>query len=79
MVGAIVFLLGGALQTAAQNIAYMMAGRAISGLGIGMMVMIIPVYQAELCHPSIRGRVTALQQFMLGVGALTAAWISYGA
>lgn len=79
MIGAIVFLIGGALQTAAQNIAYMMAGRAISGLGIGMMVMIIPVYQAELCHPSIRGRVTALQQFMLGVGALTAAWISYGA
>lgn len=42
------------------------------------MVMIIPVYQAELCHPDIRGTVTALQQFMLGVGALIAAWLSYG-
>jgi sugar porter (SP) family MFS transporter len=41
--------------------------------------MIIPMYQAELAHPSIRGRITALQQFMLGVGALSAAWISYGA
>lgn len=40
--------------------------------------MIVPLYQAELVHPSIRGRVTALQQFMLGVGALSAAWISYG-
>ena len=40
--------------------------------------MIVPLYQAELAHPSIRGRVTALQQFMLGVGALCAAWISYG-
>lgn len=40
--------------------------------------MIVPLYQAELCHPSIRGRVTALQQFMLGVGSLAAAWISYG-
>lgn len=40
--------------------------------------MIIPLYQAELAHPSIRGRITALQQFMLGVGALAAAWISYG-
>ena len=40
--------------------------------------MIIPLYQAELCHPSIRGRVTALQQFMLGIGSLMAAWISYG-
>lgn len=41
--------------------------------------MIIPPYQAELCHPDIRGRVTALQQFMLGVGALVASWVSYGA
>jgi MFS family permease len=40
--------------------------------------MIIPMYQAELCHPDIRGLVTSLQQFMLGVGALAAAWISYG-
>lgn len=40
--------------------------------------MIIPLYQAELAHPDIRGRITALQQFMLGVGALAAAWISYG-
>lgn len=40
--------------------------------------MIIPLYQAEICHPDIRGRVTALQQFMLGVGSLCAAWISYG-
>lgn len=37
--------------------------------------MMIPMYQAEICHPKIRGRVTALQQFMLGVGA---SWISYG-
>lgn len=40
--------------------------------------MVIPLYQAELAHPSIRGRVTALQQFMLGIGALAASWISYG-
>lgn len=45
---------------------------------IGFLVMIIPLYQAELAHPDIRGTITALQQFMLGVGALLAAWISYG-
>jgi len=40
--------------------------------------MIIPMYQSEMTHPSIRGRVTGLVQFMLGIGALAAAWISYG-
>ncbi|KAJ4984594.1 sugar transport protein [Stagonosporopsis vannaccii] len=77
-VGAIIFCLGGALQTGAQALSYLYSGRAIAGLGVGVLCMIIPLYQAELAHPSIRGRVTALQQFMLGIGALLAAWISYG-
>ncbi|KAH6877121.1 general substrate transporter [Thelonectria olida] len=78
LIGACVFLIGGALQTGAQNINYLYSGRCLAGVGVGFLTMIVPLYQAELCHPSIRGRVTALQQFMLGVGALAAAWISYG-
>jgi len=76
MTGAIIFCLGGALQTGAQNLGYLYAGRAIAGIGIGFLVMIIPLYQAEIAHPSIRGRVTGLQQFMLGLGALTASTLS---
>lgn len=49
-----------------------------NALSVGFLVMIVPVYQGELCHPDIRGRVTALQQFMLGVGALIATAIGYG-
>jgi MFS family permease len=33
LVGAVVFLVGGALQTAAQSLHYLYAGRAIAGLG----------------------------------------------
>ncbi|EME89014.1 uncharacterized protein MYCFIDRAFT_55519 [Pseudocercospora fijiensis CIRAD86] len=77
LLGALVFILGGALQTGAQSLAYLYAGRLIAGAGVGVLVMIIPLYQAELAHPDIRGRVTALQQFMLGVGALVASWVSY--
>lgn len=68
----------GGLQTGAQSLHYLYAGRAIAGLGVGFLVMIIPLYQAELAHPSIRGRVTALQQFMLGIGSLVATWCTYG-
>ncbi|KAK3675012.1 hypothetical protein LTR78_004945 [Recurvomyces mirabilis] len=78
MLGALIFILGGGLQTGAQTLSYLYAGRAIAGLGVGFLVMIIPLYQAELAHPSIRGRVTALQQFMLGIGALVASWAAYG-
>ena len=78
LIGAIIFCLGGGLQTGAETIHFLWSGRFLAGLGVGFLVMIVPLYQAELCHPSIRGRVTSLQQFMLGVGALVAAWISWG-
>ncbi|KAK5116104.1 hypothetical protein LTR85_009386 [Meristemomyces frigidus] len=78
LIGAVIFLLGGGLQTGAQNLSFLYAGRCIAGLGVGFLVMIIPLYQAELAHPDIRGRVTALQQFMLGIGALVASWAAYG-
>lgn len=41
MLGAVIFLLGGALQTGAQTIDYLYAGRAIAGLGVGFLTMII--------------------------------------
>lgn len=33
LVGAVIFLLGGGLQTGAQSLGYLYAGRAIAGLG----------------------------------------------
>ncbi|KAI1308270.1 MFS sugar transporter-like protein [Xylaria venustula] len=78
MMGALIFLLGGGLQTGAQTVSFLYAGRALAGTGVGFLTMIIPVYQSEISHPSIRGRVTSLQQFMLGIGALVAGWTTYG-
>ncbi|GKT64050.1 LOW QUALITY PROTEIN: MFS sugar transporter [Colletotrichum tofieldiae] len=76
--GALFFLLGGGLQTGARDIHMMWVGRLISGLGVGALCMIVPLYQAELAHPSIRGTVTALQQLMIGIGAFVATWVGWG-
>jgi len=43
LIGAIIFIIGGALQTAAQNLHYLYAGRAIAGLGSVLMRSIIHV------------------------------------
>ncbi|KAH9855390.1 general substrate transporter [Lenzites betulinus] len=77
LAGCVVFLIGGSIQAAAQNIHYMYGGRFLAGMGIGMLAMLAPLYQAEIAHPSIRGRLTTLQQFMLGIGALIASFIGY--
>ncbi|CAO1626765.1 unnamed protein product [Sympodiomycopsis kandeliae] len=78
MFGAVVFILGGALQTGANGKGMMMAGRFIAGFGIGVLTMLAPLYQSEIAHPSIRGRLTTLQQFFLGIGALAATCCIYG-
>ncbi|KAJ7611880.1 general substrate transporter [Mycena polygramma] len=64
--------------TGAQNMDMMLAGRFFAGFGVGIMSDLAPLYQAEIAHPSIRGRLTTLQQFMLGIGAFVASWVTYG-
>ncbi|KAH7097624.1 general substrate transporter [Auriculariales sp. MPI-PUGE-AT-0066] len=76
--GCIIFLIGGTIQTAAQGLSWMWGGRFLAGMGIGMLAMLAPLYQSEIAHPSIRGRLTTLQQFMLGIGAFIASFIGYG-
>ncbi|KAI6895465.1 hypothetical protein KC318_g11322, partial [Hortaea werneckii] len=78
LLGAAIFLVGGALQTAGRDISYLLAGRAIAGLGVGDLVMIVPLYQAEIAHPAIRGRITALQQLLIGFGSMIASFTTYG-
>ncbi|KAF5366886.1 hypothetical protein D9615_010541 [Tricholomella constricta] len=56
----------------------MLSGRFFAGFGVGIMSDLAPLYQAEIAHPSIRGRLTTLQQFMLGIGAFIASWVTYG-
>jgi MFS family permease len=47
--GSAVCILGGALQTGSVNIAMFLVSRFITGWGIGMMVVLIPIYQSEIC------------------------------
>jgi MFS family permease len=54
------------------------AGRTIAGLGVGALSMLIPMYNAELAPPGIRGSLVALQQLAITFGILIAYWIGYG-
>lgn len=47
LMGALFFLLGGALQTGARTTAYLFAGRAFAGFGVGFLVMVSDVPQSR--------------------------------
>jgi predicted MFS family arabinose efflux permease len=51
----IIFTVGTRLQTRAQSPAYLFAGRIVGVIRIGMFSMVIPLYQAEIAPPHLRG------------------------
>lgn len=52
---------------------------SLPGFSIGGLATMAPLYQSEIAHPSQRGRLMSTFQFFIGVGAVVAGWIAYGA
>ncbi|KAI9249416.1 sugar transporter [Phascolomyces articulosus] len=78
-IGCFFSTVGGVIQTASINAGMFIAGRLIIGLGIGLLSMIVPLYQAEIAPPAIRGFAVGLAQQFIGFGVLVSTWVVYGA
>ncbi|KAJ5698573.1 hypothetical protein N7462_000578 [Penicillium macrosclerotiorum] len=78
LLGSLIFTIGVAISTAANNVTALVAGRVINGLGNGCLAMMVPLYQSEISPPQIRGRIVSLQQCCINFGILIAFWIQYG-
>jgi MFS family permease len=76
--GALFTLLGSALSAGAQDVSYLFAGRFFTGLGVGALSAVGPLYNAELAPPEIRGLLVSTQQLSVTIGIMAAYWISYG-
>ncbi|KAK4330263.1 Sugar transporter-domain containing protein [Rhodotorula toruloides] len=74
----IIFVLGAALQAGATNNGFLFGGRAVAGLAVGTLTMVVPPYIAELAPAHLRGSLVALQQLNITVGILLSYWIAYG-
>ncbi|CEL04014.1 Putative Hexose carrier protein [Aspergillus calidoustus] len=76
--GAVVSVLGCALQAGAVNMEMIIIGRFIAGVAVGMLTSTIPMYAAELSEPKWRATLSGLLQWMLSWGFLVAQWLGYG-
>ncbi|BEI86150.1 hypothetical protein CcaverHIS002_0604370 [Cutaneotrichosporon cavernicola] len=75
----IVFMLGTSLQVGANyQIACIYAGRWFAGMAVGALSMLVPMFNAELAPPGIRGSLVALQQLAITFGIMISYWIGYG-
>ncbi|KAK4132880.1 hypothetical protein BT67DRAFT_463248 [Trichocladium antarcticum] len=75
--GSCIFFVGGAMQTFALNMAMMMLGRFLAGLGVGMLSTIVPVYQSEISPPDNRGKLACIEFSGNIIGYTTSVWVDY--
>jgi sugar porter (SP) family MFS transporter len=61
-----------------KNRAMLIVGRVISGLSIGLASATVPLYQAEITAPSIRGRLISLQQWSITWGIMIQYFVQFG-
>ena len=62
------FLVGGFIQTFAQNMIYITIARFIIGFASGFSSVLVPIYLGELAPPTLRGTLGTLTQFCLVIG-----------
>ncbi|KUL89354.1 hypothetical protein ZTR_03749 [Talaromyces verruculosus] len=81
LINTAIFILGVVIQCTAVSSSganSILAGRFITGMGVGSLSMIVPMYNAECAPPEIRGLLVSLQQFSIEFGILISFWIDYG-
>ncbi|RPD74684.1 general substrate transporter [Lentinus tigrinus ALCF2SS1-7] len=78
LLAVVVFCIGVIVQTAAFAPSSIFGGRFVTGLGVGSLSMAVPLYNAELAPPEVRGSLVALQQLAITFGIMVSFWIDYG-
>mmetsp|Transcript_39207 Transcript_39207/g.73112 ORF Transcript_39207/g.73112 Transcript_39207/m.73112 type:complete len:487 (-) Transcript_39207:131-1591(-) len=73
ILGGIIFLLGCGLQAGSGSIATFLFGRLVTGTSIGLLSNVVPLYQAEMAPPALRGTLTSMYNMMITAGIFTAA------
>lgn len=78
LVAVVIFVIGSSIQAGAVSIGMLFVGRAITGLPIGQLTMVVPQYMSEVSVPRIRGTLVVLQQLSITLGILVSYWLEYG-
>lgn len=81
LVNVAIFIVGVVVQctaSAGQGHNAILGGRFVTGMGVGSLSMIVPMYNAEIAPPEVRGALVGLQQLSITLGIMISFWIDYG-
>ncbi|KAK8928077.1 hypothetical protein H634G_10504 [Metarhizium anisopliae BRIP 53293] len=71
-----IFCIGAICQVCANEIALLLVGRALAGVGVGAVSVLVPLYQSEMAPKWIRGTLVCAYQLSITVGLLSASVIN---
>ncbi|KAH6916835.1 sugar transporter STP1 [Coprinopsis sp. MPI-PUGE-AT-0042] len=77
LIGAIVFSIGGVIQTFTIGFWTMVLGRVVSGFGVGLLSTIVPIYQSEISPAEHRGALACMEFTFNIVGYSSSVWLDY--
>lgn len=75
---AIIFSIGTSLQVGSMSLDLLVAGRFVSGLGIGIISAIVPSYQAESVKKNLRGAIISTYQWAITWGLFASSAVAQG-
>lgn len=73
LVNTAIFIIGVVVQcTAVTGVgaSAILGGRFVTGMGVGSLSMIVPMYNAEVAPPEVRGALVGLQQLAITTGIM---------
>ncbi|KAG9159484.1 hypothetical protein Leryth_011026 [Lithospermum erythrorhizon] len=76
--GGISFIIGATLDASAVNLAMLILGRIMLGVGIGFGNQAVPLYLSEMAPTHLRGGINMLFQLATTLGIFTANMVNYG-
>ncbi|EIW82521.1 general substrate transporter [Coniophora puteana RWD-64-598 SS2] len=76
-VGAILYLIAAFIQIFAPNLAALIVGRSIQGVGVGILSMTVPILQCEIAPGHARGLFVSIEYICLNLGYAVSAWVGY--
>ncbi|KAK1304119.1 Sugar carrier protein C [Acorus calamus] len=78
LTGGMIFFAGAAINGFAENVAMLIIGRMLLGVGVGFANQSVPVYLSEMAPARLRGMLNMYFQLMITIGILVANLINYG-
>ncbi|CAG7945524.1 unnamed protein product [Penicillium salamii] len=78
LIGGIFTLIGEIVSCTAFQLPQLVVGRIITGIGIGVLFTMVPIWQAECSKPTNRGKHVVIDGIFISSGYAMSYWVNFG-